>query len=76
MAKTNFLAEAMKETTDLKNLMKSNVEKTMLEHLQPRINQLVSRNLQEMGDSVRSFFVENLIEIAFIFYYIVKYFAS
>ena len=50
MAKTNFLAEAMKETTDLKNLMKSNVEKTMLEHLQPRINQLVSRNLQEMGD--------------------------
>ena len=50
MAKTNFLAEAMKETTDLKNLMKSNVEKTMLEQLQPRINQLVSRNLQEMGD--------------------------
>lgn len=50
MAKTNFLAEAMKETTDLKNLMKSNVGKTILEQLQPRINQIVSKNLQEMGD--------------------------
>ena len=48
MAKKTSLAEAILEAKDLKNIMKSNVEKTLLENLQPRIAQLVSKNLQEM----------------------------
>lgn len=50
MAKANFFEEAIKETTDMRKMLSSDIGKTILEQLQPRINQLVSKNLQEMGD--------------------------
>jgi hypothetical protein len=50
MANSKNLAEALSEVADLKNMAKSDMSARLLEHLQPRINQLVSKNLQEMGE--------------------------
>jgi hypothetical protein len=50
MANSKNLAEALSEVSDLKKMAKSDMTARLLEHLQPRINQLVSKNLQEMGD--------------------------
>lgn len=50
MAKSTSLTEAILDAKELKKMMKMNVEKSLLENLQPRISQIVSKNLQEMSD--------------------------
>lgn len=50
MAEIDYIAQATKASTAMQSALKIGVEKTLLENLRPRINQLISKNLQEMSD--------------------------
>lgn len=50
MIKGELFKEALREANDMRTASKMTIEKNLLESLQPRISQLVSKNLQEISD--------------------------